>query len=183
MADKKTRVQEITNLLQYDETLNASVNSLVVIGFGAVWCGPCRSFSRKLDEISLEYSKVVFSHIDIDVQELAILKILEHVERVPTFMFIRNYEIVASFTGASEQKLVSTIKELQAKFEEKEKETAPKVEAVESFIESVKKAVSSEAADKPSKAESAKDKIEPLDKKVIAELKECLDKDDCCVKK
>lgn len=198
MASKKSRVREILNLFDYDEVLNLSVDNLVVIKFSATWCGPCRAIKGKYDDVSTEYTRVVFAHLDIDCAELGILKILEHVDRVPTFLFIQNYEIVSSFTGASIDKLVAFIKELHATSTKPEsansrvnvRRTEPAYTPKES--EKVDKNEPARKSDNADKVEACKvDKAEPAKPVDKADDKATMDSkldlicndDGCCVKK
>jgi len=111
MESTEHRVREIRNLFDYDDLLNSSVNHLVIMKFSAQWCGPCKRIAPEYHRLSNEYPKIVFAHLDIDNHELTVLKIFEQITRVPTFVFIKNYEIIYQFTGASIDKLVQTIKD------------------------------------------------------------------------
>lgn len=120
MESAEHKVREIRSLFDYDNLLNDSMNHLVIIKFSAQWCGPCKRIAPEYNRLSNEYPKIVFAHVDIDNHELTVLKIFEQINRVPTFVFIKNYEIIYQFTGASIEKLVQTIKDYHTGFLKKE---------------------------------------------------------------
>jgi thiol-disulfide isomerase/thioredoxin len=41
-------------------------DKLVVINFGAQWCGPCKTLSPKYQELSRELPSVAFYEVDVD---------------------------------------------------------------------------------------------------------------------
>ena len=107
-------VREIETLFDYDDLLNDSFKNLVVIKFTAKWCGPCRHLINPIRQLSVEYRDIIFAEADIDNTNINVLKIFQEVTRVPTLVFIKDYNIIYQFSGASVDKLKSTIKEYLA---------------------------------------------------------------------
>lgn len=59
----------------------------VIIDFYADWCGPCRSVSPVLEELSNEYEgKIVIYKVDTDSE--AELSQIFGIQSIPTFLFI-----------------------------------------------------------------------------------------------
>ncbi len=76
-----------------------SSNSLVVIDFGAEWCGPCRMIAPIVEEIAEEYkSKALIGKVDIDSNP----EITMHfgIKNIPTLLFIKNGQIADKHVGA-----------------------------------------------------------------------------------
>ena len=49
--------------------IGGSGNKLVVVKFGATWCGPCVNLAPKLEQLASEYASnpnVVFASVDVD---------------------------------------------------------------------------------------------------------------------
>lgn len=88
----------------HDELLNSS--NLIVLKFGADWCGPCKQLAPVLEKLDSEYTNVNFYDVNIDsAQELATKY---GVRSVPTVFFIKNGEQLDSFVGTQPE---STIKQ------------------------------------------------------------------------
>ncbi|CAM9525280.1 unnamed protein product, partial [Discosporangium mesarthrocarpum] len=73
----------------------------VVIDFTATWCGPCQNIAPAFEQLSeeLEGEGVIFLKIDVDENEETAQKY--SVFQMPTFLFIRNGEVVDQFSGAN----------------------------------------------------------------------------------
>ncbi|PIO68171.1 thioredoxin, partial [Teladorsagia circumcincta] len=55
---------------EFDQLLNDSADSLIVIDFYATWCGPCKIMGPKFTKMSSEYPTVVFVKIDVDETDI-----------------------------------------------------------------------------------------------------------------
>ena len=68
-------------------------NAVVVVDFGAAWCGPCKSLQPVIDKIATAYEgRAAVGKIDIEespetTEEFAI-------RSVPTILFFKNGEMV-----------------------------------------------------------------------------------------
>ncbi len=89
-------------------------NAVVVVDFGAAWCGPCKSLQPIIDKIATAYEgRAAVGKIDIEespetTEEFAI-------RSVPTILFFKNGEMVPGkkIVGAtSEAKITAIIDEL-----------------------------------------------------------------------
>ena len=78
-----------------EEVLEAK--GVVVVDFGANWCGPCKSLVTILDEVVEEDPNKKIVKVDIDEQEelAAQYKIMS----VPTLLVFRNGEVIDKSIG------------------------------------------------------------------------------------
>jgi len=97
--------------IQNSEELKAKLNdvgdSLVVIDFFAVWCGPCKMIGPMIDGLSKELKEVVFLKVDVD--ECEDIAAEYEISSMPTFIFIKEGKVLETFSGANFNKLKETI--------------------------------------------------------------------------
>jgi thioredoxin 1 len=103
-------IKEMISLEDCQQTCTQMENTIIVLDFTATWCGPCKRIYPLLENLSNEYPNVAFFKIDID--KLSDVASYFQIQSVPSFKFIFNNRIVASFAGADAQKLSQTIKNL-----------------------------------------------------------------------
>ena len=77
-----------------------SQDKLVVLDFGATWCGPCKKVSAIMDELANEYEGRV-AVLKADVDECEDLAVEYKVRNVPTILFLKNGEVVDKQAGAA----------------------------------------------------------------------------------
>lgn len=89
-------------------------NQLVVVDFGAAWCGPCNSLAPIIERISANYEgRAAVGKVDIEespetTEEYSI-------RSVPTILFFKNGEMVPGkkvIGATSEAKITAIIDEL-----------------------------------------------------------------------
>jgi len=90
------------------QTLIKNHNGLVLIDFFATWCGPCKRIAPKLEEWSKTHTEVLFLKVDVDVNEESAS--FYSVEAMPTFVFVKNGEVLKTVVGANETEILNTIK-------------------------------------------------------------------------
>ncbi|BES98085.1 Thioredoxin [Nesidiocoris tenuis] len=78
-------------------------SNLVVIDFYATWCGPCKMIAPKLEELAQSLPDVVFLKVDVD--ECEDVAAQYEISVMPTFVFIKASNKVASFSGSNYDKL------------------------------------------------------------------------------
>ncbi|KAL9886665.1 thioredoxin T [Glossina fuscipes fuscipes] len=91
-----------------EKQINEAGEKLIVIDFYASWCGPCKIISPKLEELSVQYSdKALVLKVNVDdCEEIA----LEYnVTSMPTFVFMKNRQIIDIFVGGNPEKLVKNM--------------------------------------------------------------------------
>ncbi|KKQ01532.1 MAG: Thioredoxin [Candidatus Roizmanbacteria bacterium GW2011_GWA2_36_23] len=70
----------------------------VLVDFYAEWCGPCKTTSPILDELSSEIKNMKFVKIDVDKNPD--LASSYSVFSIPTFLIVKDGTVVAQFIGA-----------------------------------------------------------------------------------
>lgn len=102
---------QITSKKQFDE-LVSKTSHLVVVKFGAVWCGPCKTMAPVVKAVAEKYPNVLF--LDVDVDKVPDVANEYHVSSIPYFVFIKNKKIVYTTSGAMQgtalEKLITTHK-------------------------------------------------------------------------
>lgn len=90
----------------FDEFVSSDV---VVVDFGATWCGPCRMLAPILDEVAAKLPEVKFGKVDVDnASELA--KRFQ-IMSIPNVCIFKNGELVDRIVGlCDEDELSTTIK-------------------------------------------------------------------------
>lgn len=101
-------VYVVKDAADFDSRLEAAGDKLVVVDFFATWCGPCKVIAPKLDEFQNRFSEKIVI-IKVDVDECEDLAAKYNISSMPTFLFIKNKEVVDQFAGANPEKLQSFI--------------------------------------------------------------------------
>ena len=96
MANKKIisvfeNRQDFFNLLKVNP-------GLVIIKFGATWCGPCRMMGPVIDDLSKELGQA-YKFVKINIDEEREIAIKYSVSSIPTFLFMKDGNVVAKETG------------------------------------------------------------------------------------
>ena len=94
MAESENII-EITSKDQFDEAVKSE--TLTVVDFWAVWCGPCRVLKPLLHKIAGEHPEIQLLTVDVDANwELA----AEYdINSIPAVFMFKNGQIVDSFVG------------------------------------------------------------------------------------
>ncbi|MFA5074657.1 MAG: thioredoxin [Candidatus Babeliales bacterium] len=80
----------------FEKEINKS-DKPVVLDIFATWCGPCQQMAPVFEELSKEMIAYKFAKINIDDQRDLAIKY--QVSSIPTFIFIKNGQVVARETG------------------------------------------------------------------------------------
>jgi thioredoxin 1 len=89
-------------------------NLPVLLDFGAVWCGPCKSLDPIVHQLADEYSGRLFvGHVDVGQAPDIAAKY--GILGVPALLFLNNGSVVKQLAGVpSKSKLVSAIEDVLA---------------------------------------------------------------------
>ena len=92
------------NDLNFEEL--SAKGQLMLVDFGAQWCGPCKAVSPIVDELSDKYgSEAVIGKVDIDENPDLCEKF--GIRNIPTILFIRDGEVVDKIVGAVAKEKIS----------------------------------------------------------------------------
>ena len=74
----------------------------VLVDFFAVWCGPCKTLTPILDELSRDFDgKIKFVKADIDAGDNKDLAAKYGIMSVPTLMLFKNGEVKDTMVGVT----------------------------------------------------------------------------------
>jgi len=86
---------EITSKDQFDEAVKSE--TLTIVDFWAVWCGPCRVLKPLLHKIAGEHPEIQLLTVDVDANQK--LAAQYDINSIPAVFMFKNGEIVDSFVG------------------------------------------------------------------------------------
>jgi len=81
-----------------------------ILDFTAKWCGPCQRIKPTFNELKEKYTEINFVVYDVD--ECPDVAKEFKIEAMPTFIAIKDGEIVQRFSGASVDKLKDMVNHL-----------------------------------------------------------------------
>lgn len=81
----------------FDEILKN--NSVVMVDFGAVWCGPCKALAPVVEEIAKDYERRA-AVCKADVEEVSDIAARFRIRNVPTVLFFKDGELKDKSVGA-----------------------------------------------------------------------------------
>jgi len=100
-------VNEIKNSQQFEQEVLNSAHP-VFVDFWAEWCGPCRSVSPVVEELSVEYDGKV-NFVKVNVDENGELTQKYNVFSIPTLAIFKNGEVVSQKVGSSTKESLKTM--------------------------------------------------------------------------
>lgn len=82
---------------------------LVIVDFGANWCGPCKLIAPHFERLANEYSDTAL-FLKVDVDECEDVALNQGVSALPTFVFFRNKEVVDRIQGSRPMELEEKVR-------------------------------------------------------------------------
>lgn len=82
-------------------------NEVIVLDFWAEWCGPCKAFSPTYEEVSNQYSDVIFGKVDTQTESELAADF--RIRSIPTVMIIRQGVVVFSQAGTMPASALKTL--------------------------------------------------------------------------
>lgn len=74
-------------------------DKLIFVDFWAEWCGPCKMVGPVVEELATEYENITFTKVNVDENPESTA--LYAVRSIPTFVVIKNNEVVYRHVGAA----------------------------------------------------------------------------------
>lgn len=81
----------------FDQILNS--DPVVMVDFGATWCGPCKQLAPVVEEIAKEYEGRA-AVCKADVEECDEITARFRIRNVPTVLFFKNGELKGKSVGS-----------------------------------------------------------------------------------
>ena len=109
--DNKGTIIVIKDDDDFDEKLKENKEKLIILDFGASWCGPCKQLDPIIKEKAKEFPKAVFFKIDVDECEETAEKY--SISNMPTLIFLKNEKEADKQVGlAKKEDITKKIKDL-----------------------------------------------------------------------
>ncbi len=118
-------VKEIKNIEDFKNAVDGDKN-VVVIDFYADWCGPCKMFAPKFENMSKKYPGVGFYKINSDNEETAKICDACNIRSLPTFCFFTGGKYTDQIIGPNELAIEKMIQTLNQTKNSSESVSAPR---------------------------------------------------------
>ncbi|XP_021894445.1 thioredoxin-like protein CXXS1 [Carica papaya] len=101
----KTRVVKVDSVESWDFYLTQAKNQgcPILVHFTASWCMPSVAMNPYVEELASNYPNVLFLTVDVD--ELKEVARRMEIKAMPTFVLMRNGEIVDKLVGANPEEI------------------------------------------------------------------------------
>ena len=83
------------------------MSGLTIIDFYAEWCAPCKAMKPVIQKMKVMHPEVKIEEIDSDAN-MELVKQYE-VSSLPTYVFIKDEEVVHTATGAMSSKILEDL--------------------------------------------------------------------------
>ncbi|MFX1479371.1 MAG: thioredoxin [Promethearchaeota archaeon] len=90
---------EIQSSEEFNKLLKNYPDSVIIIDFWAVWCGPCMFFAPIFKKLHGEFQKD-FIFVKVNVDENNAIARKYGITGIPTTLFIKNDEVINQVVGA-----------------------------------------------------------------------------------
>jgi thioredoxin 1 len=95
---------------QIEDASEIPQTGVVVLDFFATWCGPCQRVAPAFVELATRMPKVTFLKVDVD--DATELAELFNIRAMPTFIVLRNGQIVTKIEGADLARVLAVLEGL-----------------------------------------------------------------------
>ncbi len=102
---------EVNNLKKFQELLKSEERP-VMVDFYAPWCGPCKTISPFLQELSESHPDILFVKVNIDKAEDIANEY--SVVAMPTFMLFKKSNVVMINTGANKNMITMMVTKVKS---------------------------------------------------------------------
>lgn len=106
-------MKKVHNKKELDNFILQNRNKIILIYFGAVWCGPCKKLKEKLNDPNemKRFDNLVSVYIDIDIEELEEITNYYKVQSIPAVFFTllidNKVTTISNMVGYNWEKLIS----------------------------------------------------------------------------
>lgn len=105
-------MKKINNGQELNEVLDS--NDLVIVKWGAPWCGPCRVIEKSIESIEKSNADTAeFLEVDVDEADEDFVA-SSGIRNIPVLQFFKDGDLIDKTVGLiTEQDLINKIKELK----------------------------------------------------------------------
>jgi len=82
---------EISGQDEFNNFLLTNKDNIMLLYFGALWCGPCKKLKQKLNDPSemRDFENIVVAYIDIDDEENQFIIDFYTITNIPVLLFVK----------------------------------------------------------------------------------------------
>jgi thioredoxin len=134
---------------------------LILVNFGADWCGPCRQLGPVLERVSAEFGDAVkLGKVDVDKARNVAMR--NGVRGIPDVRFFRDGKQVHQFSGAQQEaRIRETLKKLTEDIAPEEKQSESLIQKLNPLKQNEEKTKSEEEEKEPTIRPMEKDWLPP----------------------
>jgi thioredoxin 1 len=103
--------EEVQTEEQFNKILKK--NDLVIVDFGATWCGPCKRIAPKFEKLAENNQDIKFIKIDVDTEDLSNVVSKYVKSGIPHFVTFKKGELIDTLTGANNSELDKLVDNLK----------------------------------------------------------------------
>ncbi|KZV80471.1 thioredoxin-domain-containing protein [Exidia glandulosa HHB12029] len=103
---------EISTVTEWNTSLRAAkeANRAVIVDFHAQWCGPCKQIAPFYAQLAGEHTGATWLRVDVDGQGTRPIATKYQITAMPTFLVIRDGQVVDTLRGADPRGLIAIAK-------------------------------------------------------------------------
>ena len=94
-------VYEIQTIAQWNEIIKKAGDSIIIIDFYAVWCGPCKAVKPKYEMLAETYKDLNILFLSVDIEKVPQLSDKFEITSMPTFLVVHKDKITKRITGGN----------------------------------------------------------------------------------
>ena len=98
-------VIQIKENKDFSKIIDNAKNNLVILKFSAIWCNPCKIIKPIYNNLAILEKDCIFTELDMDNKNIELLITKFSVISLPTFIFIKNKNIIDKIEGANQDEL------------------------------------------------------------------------------
>ena len=129
-------------------------DDLIVIKYGAVWCGPCKRLGPIITKLAKEHLHVYFLDVDTETEGICDHEDLKDITKIPHVKLFYNKEMKREIKGFDPENLIRYVERYSALKLEEDKENISEVTLVPNKVirTSSKQVISPEEKPEPKPA-------------------------------
>jgi thioredoxin 1 len=103
-------VYEIQNIAQWNEIIKTAGDTILIIDFYAVWCGPCKAVKPKYEMLAETYKDLSVLFLSVDIEKVPQLSDKFEITSMPTFLVVHKDQVKKRISGGNIKEIDFAIK-------------------------------------------------------------------------